>query len=107
MDSAPRCVARATHPSPPDLASVQRATRRAVAARCPALDNHPPYVQRPRKARPPHAPTADPAPPSCEPSPTTLAYSPLEKLREFLEYEGMRSKTGPRSFAEFERELHE
>src|SRR5258706_10794923 len=33
--------------------------------------------------------------------------TPLEKLREFLETEGMRSKTGPRSFAEFERELHE
>ncbi len=31
----------------------------------------------------------------------------LEKLREFLETEGMRSKTGPRSFADFERELHE
>ena len=33
--------------------------------------------------------------------------TPLEKLREFLETEGMRSKTGPRSFADFERELHE
>jgi hypothetical protein len=33
--------------------------------------------------------------------------TPLEKLREFLETEGMRSKTGPRSFAEFEREVHE
>jgi hypothetical protein len=31
----------------------------------------------------------------------------LEKLRKFLETGGMRSKTGPRSFAEFERELHE
>ena len=28
------------------------------------------------ESRPPHAPTADTAPPSCEPSPTTLAYSP-------------------------------
>jgi hypothetical protein len=33
--------------------------------------------------------------------------TPLEKLREFLETGGMRSKTGPRSFADFERELHE
>ena len=33
--------------------------------------------------------------------------TPLEKLRKFLETGGMRSKTGPRSFAEFERELHE
>src|SRR5260370_28204293 len=33
--------------------------------------------------------------------------SPLEKLREFLETAGMKSKTGPRSFANFERELHE
>ena len=33
--------------------------------------------------------------------------TPLEKLREFLETEGMRSKTSPRSFADFERELHE
>ncbi len=39
---SPRSVARATHPSPPDLATVQRATRRAVAAPCPALDNRPP-----------------------------------------------------------------
>ena len=29
--------------------------------------------------------------------------APLEKLREFLENEGMKSKTGPRSFADFER----
>lgn len=33
--------------------------------------------------------------------------SPLEKLREFLETGGMKSKTGRRSFADFERELHE
>lgn len=32
--------------------------------------------------------------------------TPLEKLREFPETEGMRSKTGPRSFADFEREVH-
>lgn len=32
--------------------------------------------------------------------------TPLEKLRKFLETEGMRSKTGPRAFEEFERELH-
>ena len=64
-------------PSPPDLATVLRATRRAVAAPCPALDNRPLYVQRPARAesRPPHAPAPDTAPPSCEPSPTTLAYS--------------------------------
>ena len=38
-----RCVARATQPSPPDLvAPVQRTTRRAVAAPCPALANRPP-----------------------------------------------------------------
>ncbi len=58
-------------PSPPDLATVLRATRRAVAAPCPALDNRPLYVQRPARAesRPPHAPAPDTAPPSCEPSP--------------------------------------
>jgi len=39
--------------------------------------------------------------------PTCGGLSPLEKLREFLETEGMKSKTGPRSFADFERELHE
>lgn len=33
--------------------------------------------------------------------------SPLEKLRKFLETAGMKTKTGPRSFAEFEREVHE
>jgi hypothetical protein len=33
--------------------------------------------------------------------------TPLERLREFLETEGMKSKTGPRSFADFEREVHE
>lgn len=32
---------------------------------------------------------------------------PLEKLREFLETHGMKDKTGPRAFADFERELHE
>lgn len=32
--------------------------------------------------------------------------TPLKKLREFLETEGMRSKTGPRAFEDFERELH-
>lgn len=35
-------------------------------------------------------------------APTT----PLEKLREFLETHGMNGKTGPRAFAEFERDLH-
>ena len=34
------------------------------------------------------------------------AKSTLEKLGEFLETEGMRSKTGPRAFEDFERELH-
>jgi hypothetical protein len=33
--------------------------------------------------------------------------TPLEKLRKFLETGGMKSKTGRRSFADFERELHE
>ena len=33
--------------------------------------------------------------------------TPLEKLRKFLETAEMRSKTGPRSFADFGRELHE
>ncbi len=43
------CVARATHPSQPDLAPpVQRATRRAVADPCPALAKRPPCVQRQR-----------------------------------------------------------
>jgi len=32
--------------------------------------------------------------------------TPLEKLREFLETHGMKGKTGPRAFAEFEAELH-
>ena len=32
--------------------------------------------------------------------------TPLEKLREFIETHGMKGKTGPRAFAEFERELH-
>ena len=32
--------------------------------------------------------------------------TPLEKLRKFLETAGMRSKTGPRAFEEFEREVH-
>ncbi len=39
--------------------------------------------------------------------PAEVATSPLEKLRKFLETHRMKSKTGPRSFAEFERELHE
>jgi len=39
--------------------------------------------------------------------PTEVAPPPLEKLRRFLETHRMKSKTGPRSFAEFERELHE
>ena len=29
----------------------------------------------------------------------------LEKLREFLETHGMNGKTGPRAFAEFERDV--
>jgi hypothetical protein len=33
--------------------------------------------------------------------------TPLEKLREFLETAGMKGKTGPRAFADFEREVHE
>ena len=32
--------------------------------------------------------------------------TPLEELRKLLETAGMRSKTGPRAFEEFERELH-
>src|SRR3954470_219143 len=32
--------------------------------------------------------------------------TPLEKLREFLETAGMKGKTGPRAFADFEREVH-
>ncbi len=41
------------------------------------MHNRPLYVQRPARAesRPPHAPAPDTAPPSCEPFPTTLAYS--------------------------------
>ena len=39
--------------------------------------------------------------------PLEASKTPLEKLREFLETDGMKSKTGPRSFAEFERTLHE
>jgi hypothetical protein len=39
--------------------------------------------------------------------PNEATSSPLEKLRKFLETAGMKSKTGPRSFADFERELHE
>ena len=36
-----------------------------------------------------------------------MTVAPLDKLREFLETEGMTTKTGRRSFADFERELHE
>jgi hypothetical protein len=36
-----------------------------------------------------------------------LGSSRVNSLRGFLETEGMRSKTGRRSFADFERELHE
>jgi hypothetical protein len=32
--------------------------------------------------------------------------APLEKLRTFLDTHGMKGKTGPRAFAEYERELH-
>ena len=39
--------------------------------------------------------------------PSEAVHGPLEKVREFLETEGMKSKTGPRSFADFEQELHE
>ena len=39
--------------------------------------------------------------------PREAGRAPLEKLREFLETEGMKSRTGPRSFADFEQELHE
>jgi hypothetical protein len=39
--------------------------------------------------------------------PREAGRAPLEKLREFLETDGMKSKTGPRSFADFEQELHE
>ena len=38
--------------------------------------------------------------------PTEGERSPLAKLREFLENHGMKGKTGPRAFSEFERELH-
>jgi hypothetical protein len=39
--------------------------------------------------------------------PTEAAATPLERLRKFLDTHGMTGKTGPRAFAEFERELHE
>ncbi len=39
--------------------------------------------------------------------PAEVATPPLEKLRKFLETHRMKSKTGPWTFAEFERELHE
>src|SRR5438445_608649 len=39
-----------------------------------------------------------------QPSPTVP--TPLEKLGDFLETAGMKGKTGPRAFADFERELH-
>ena len=39
--------------------------------------------------------------------PSEASATPLEKLRKFLETAGMKDKTGPRAFAEFERELHE
>ena len=38
--------------------------------------------------------------------PSESAAGPLEKLREFLETHRMKTKTGPRAFADFERELH-
>jgi hypothetical protein len=47
------------------------------------------------------------AAPAATSVPKEAKSSPLEKLRKFLETEGMRTKTGPRSFADFERELHQ
>lgn len=41
------------------------------------------------------------------PVPVDGLSTPLEKLRRFLDSHGMAGKTGPRDFAEFERELHE
>jgi hypothetical protein len=38
--------------------------------------------------------------------PTRVAPSSLEKLREFVETHRMKAKMGPRSFADFERDLH-
>jgi len=38
--------------------------------------------------------------------PSEAEPTPLEKLREFLETHGMKGKTGPRAFADFERDLH-
>jgi hypothetical protein len=38
--------------------------------------------------------------------PSEVALSPLEKLRKFMEDHRMKAKTGSRSFAEFEREVH-
>ena len=52
----------------------------AACAPCPALAKRPPYVPATAESRPPHAPPVGPAPQSCEPSPTTLAYSPPTTL---------------------------
>lgn len=38
--------------------------------------------------------------------PNAAVKTPLSKLREFLETSGMNGKTGPRAFADFERDLH-
>lgn len=38
--------------------------------------------------------------------PAEASPSPLEKLREFMETHRMKSKMGPQSFADFERDLH-
>jgi hypothetical protein len=38
--------------------------------------------------------------------PTEVVPSPMEKLREFMETHRMKAKLGPRSFADFERDLH-
>ena len=38
--------------------------------------------------------------------PNEVEATPLEKLRSFLDTHGMKGKTGPRAFADFERELH-
>jgi len=73
-------------PTPPRFQALQPSKeangRIAVDVPSPRLELHlvhdrPLYVQRPATAesRPPHAPAPDTAPPSCEPSPTTLAYS--------------------------------
>ena len=48
------------------------------------------------KSRPPHPPPPDTAPPSCEPSPTTLAYSPSSEATAPSRFSWVTERSGSR-----------